>query len=505
MNPTVRLLVGWVCAGILAGCAPTKLPLGVDIGKISEKISAKNEPISAALVISEKVKNATSTLDVTCGGTYTVPVGIELTEGMLHGLSQVFDSVSLVDAKPSQSGKFDFVIEPALPELTVEGQKNCYIRGGLWIVFPVKLFYNPVDKFEAQTTLRVSVEDRTGKIIMNETFRSQRHTRDNDNSSADTVPIAGALQSSFVDAIQRVTLGVVGTTEYRTYARKGRISPDQSQPAEAVVVSDVDDAPKVSLPTQKNRFAVLIGIEQYRQQLPKVEFAAHDAQIMREYLVKALGYPEENVVTLVNQNATKTDIEKYIERWLPNHVDKNSSVFVFYSGHGAPNAKTNEGYLVTYDGDPTFLEVTGYPLKRLYEQLGQLVSKENFVVLDSCFSGSGGRSVVAKGTRPIVIMTESPALLSGKTVVLSASAGNQVSNTYSPKGHGLLTYFFLKGLRGEADKNQDKVIDVQELFAYLKPSVEGIARREYNSEQTPQLIGEASVLRRLNLVGQPMP
>jgi hypothetical protein len=503
-SPLVRMLVGGVCAGIVAGCAPTLLPLGVDIGKISGKISAKNEPISAALVIPGKVKNATTTLDVTCGGTYTVPVGIELTEGMLHGLSQVFDSVRLVDAKPAQSGEYDFVIEPALPELTVDGQ-NCYIRRGLWVVFPVKLFYNPVDQFEAQTTMRVSVEDRTGKIIMNKTFSSQRHNRDNNFGNADVVPIAGALQSSFVDAIQRITLGVAETAEYRTYARKERKSPDQSQPAEAVVVSDVDNAPQVSLPAQKNRFAVLIGIEQYRQQLPKVEFASHDAQIMREYLVKTLGYPEENVVTLLNQNATKTDIEKYIERWLPNHVDKNSSVFVFYSGHGAPNAKTNESYLVPYDGDPTFLEVTGYSLKRLYEQLGQLVSEENFVVLDSCFSGSGGRSVVAKGTRPIVIMTESPALLSGKTVVLSASAGNQVSNTYSPMGHGLLTYFFLKGLRGEADKNQDKIIDVQELFAYIKPSVEGTARREYNNEQTPQLIGGTSVLRRLNLIGQPMP
>lgn len=499
-SPLMRLLIGWVCAGLVAGCAPRLLPLATDIGKIS----AKKEPVSAALVISEKVRNATSTLDVTCGGTYTVPVGIELTEAMLQGLSQVFDSVSLMNAKPAQSDGYDFVIEPASPELTVDGQ-NCYIRRGLWLVFPVKLFYNPGDRFEAQTALRVSVEDRTGKIIMNETFRSQRHIRDKNHGSADAVPISEALRSSFADAIQRMTFGMVGTAEYRAYARKGKQTPDLAHAAEAVVVSDVDDAPEVSQSTQKNRFAVLIGIEQYRQRLPKVEFASHDAKIMREYLVKTLGYPEENVVTLVNQNATKTDIEKYIERWLPNHVDKNSSVFVFYSGHGAPNTKTNEGYLVPYDGDPTFLEVTGYPLKRLYEQLGQLVSKENFVVLDSCFSGSGGRSVVAKGTRPIVITTESPALLSGKTVVLSASAGDQVSNTYSPKGHGLLTYFFLKGLRGEADENQNKVIDVQELFAYVKPSVEGIARREYNSDQTPQLIGEASVLRRLNLVGQPMP
>lgn len=503
-GPSMAVFIGWVCVSILVGCAPTLLPLGIDIGKIPGKISSKNEPISAALVIPGKVKNATSTLDVRCGGTYTVPVGIELMEGMLHGLSQLVDSVHLVDARPAQSGEYDFVIEPALPELTIDGQ-NCYLRRGLWVVFPVKLFYNPADKFEAQTTLHVSVEDRTGKKIMDETFRSKQHIRNNDNTSADVVPIAGALQASFVDVIKQMNLGLIDTAEYRAYARKGRRLPDQTQPAETVVVSDVDDAPKVSLPTQKNRFAVLIGIEEYRQHLPKVEFASHDAQIMRKYLVETLGYPEENVVTLVNQNATKTDIEKYIERWLPNHVDKNSSVFVFFSGHGAPNTKSNEGYLVPYDGDPTFLEVTGYPLKRLYEQLGQLVSKENFVVLDSCFSGSGGRSVVAKGTRPIVIMTESPALLAGKTVVLSASAGTQVSNTYSPKGHGLLTYFFLKGLRGEADKNQDKIIDVQELFAYIKPLVEGTARREYNNEQTPQLIGEASILKRLNLTGQQMP
>lgn len=64
-----RLLVGWVSVGLVAGCAPTLLPLGTDIGKITGKISSKNEPISAALVIPEKVKNATSTLDVRCGGT----------------------------------------------------------------------------------------------------------------------------------------------------------------------------------------------------------------------------------------------------------------------------------------------------------------------------------------------------------------------------------------------------------------------------------------------------
>lgn len=488
------LLVG-ACAGMLAGCGPTMLPLATDVGKLP----VKKEPVSVALVIPEQTKGATRILDVSCGGTYTIPVGLELTEGMLQGLAQAFDSVSLVTAKPAQPGEYDFVIEPALPDLAIEG--NCAARRWLWLLFPVKLFYNPADRFEAQTELRATVEDRTGRAIVDDTFRSERHVRENISGGVSTVPIADVLRISMADAIQRLTVGIAGTAEYRSSARKGRSSPGSSPIPETIVVSDVDDLPAVTAPSQQHRYGIVIGIEQYRQRLPKVDYAARDAQVMREYLVKALGYPEENVVTLVNQNATKTDIEKYIERWLPNHVDRNSSVFVFYSGHGAPDPKTSEGYLVPYDGDPTFLEVTGYPLKRLYGQLGQLAAKESFVVLDSCFSGAGGRSVVAKGTRPVVVMTESPALTSGKTVVLSASGGDQVSNTYGPKGHGLLTYFFLKGLKGEADANQDRLIDVEELFAYLKPSVEATARREYNSEQTPQLIGEPSVLKRLNLIG----
>lgn len=72
--------------------------------------------------------------------------------------------------------------------------------------------------------------------------------------------------------------------------------------------------------------------------------------------------------------------------------------------------------------------------------------------------------------------------------ILAASAGDQVSSTYDQKGHGLLTYFFLKGLRGEADQNKDNRIELAELFAYLKPQVERVARREYNNEQIPQLL-----------------
>ena len=210
---------------------------------------------------------------------------------------------------------------------------------------------------------------------------------------------------------------------------------------------------------------------------------------MTEYLTKVMGYPEENVITLLNDRASNVDLVKYFEKWLHNNVEKSSSVFIYYSGHGAPDPKTGGAYIVPYDGDPSFIAETGYSLKRMYEALGKLPAKEIVVALDSCFSGAGGRSVIAKGARPLVMNLQGDMVLSRNINIMSASTGEQISSTYDEKGHGLFTYFMLKGIKDENVVKKDGTLDVHELHAYIKPQVERIARRQYNNEQTPQLIG----------------
>ena len=268
-------------------------------------------------------------------------------------------------------------------------------------------------------------------------------------------------------------------------------------PATPVIpTSDVDTLPSATAKQKKNAYAVVIGIEQYREKLPKADFADRDAKLMGEYLTKVLGYPEENVVVRLNDKATGNDLVKYFDEWLRNNVEAGGSVFIYYSGHGAPNTKTGDAYLVPYDGDPTFIESTGYPVKRLYAALEKLPAKEIMVVLDSCFSGAGGRSVIAKGLRPMVISVENPIIAIGKAVVLAASSGDQVSSTYEEKGHGLLTYYFLKGLQGEGDLNKDGAIEMAELYEYIKPNVQRVARKQYNNEQTPQLLASPELLKK---------
>lgn len=258
-------------------------------------------------------------------------------------------------------------------------------------------------------------------------------------------------------------------------------APPAAQPAlrpavaSAPVSSDVDEAPARQAAVKGH--AVIIGIERYRERLPRADFAAADARTMARYASRVLGYAEQNVALLTDEAATRGDFEKYLERWLLNRVGKDDEVFVYFSGHGAPNPSTGDAYLVPYDGDPTYLNETGYPLRRLYASLGKLPTRRITVALDSCFSGGGGRSVLARGARPLVLVKtgEPPA---GITVI-SAASGSQISNTYPSQGHGLFTYFLLKGL-------QEHGRDLRQAFASLKPEVERVARQENNSDQVPQ-------------------
>ena len=260
------------------------------------------------------------------------------------------------------------------------------------------------------------------------------------------------------------------------------------------LMSDVDNLPQVQASPRKSACAIVIGIEKYRQALPTADYAKRDAQTVTEYLSRVMGYPAENIVTLFNDRAAKSDMEKYFAKWLANNVETDSSVFIYYSGHGAPDPKTGDAFLVPYDGDPSFIEQTCYPLARLYAELEKLPAKEIVVVLDSCFSGAGGRSVLATGARPLVMNPNKYPVRSDRIAVLSASSGSQISSTYEENGHGLFTYFLLKGIKeGNAD--------LRNLYCYLKPQVEHIARKIYNNEQTPGLIAPKELLN-LRLYGR---
>ncbi len=264
---------------------------------------------------------------------------------------------------------------------------------------------------------------------------------------------------------------------------QGRAQAPLARPAAAA--EDVDAPPASVTEADPEAYAVVIGIEKYRD-VPGVDYAARDAQAVHSYLTRSMGFDPKNVVLLQNERATGRDFDKYLGTWLKNRVTAKSRVFVYYAGHGAPNPKTGEGYLLPYEGDPSYTDDTAYPIKKLYQNLSRLPTRDVIVALDACFSGAGGRSVLAKGARPLVnAVAAAPAAGSG-VVVLSASSSDQISTFHNEGRHGLLTYFLLKGLRGGADADGNGLIDTKELFGYVRPAVEREARLQ-NVEQSPAL------------------
>ncbi|MEQ1920039.1 MAG: caspase family protein, partial [Elusimicrobiota bacterium] len=179
--------------------------------------------------------------------------------------------------------------------------------------------------------------------------------------------------------------------------------------------------------------------------------------------------------------------------WLPKNTTAKSRVFFYFSGHGSPDTKTGQAYLVPADGDPAFLKSTAYALNDLYASLEHLPAARIVVGLDSCFSGAGGRSVLAKGVRPLVgkIDMGTPAA-GGRLVVLAAAEGDQLSGGLASEQQGAFTHFLLRGLEGAAQDAQGR-ITAGSLAAFIRPKVADAARRQ-NREQTPVLYGDPATV-----------
>jgi Caspase domain len=248
----------------------------------------------------------------------------------------------------------------------------------------------------------------------------------------------------------------------------------------------------VPIPERASSVAVVIGIGNYREpEIPKLPYAQRDAEIVSKYLQNVAGIRPENLRFISDDRATLSDINDAINNWLTRRASENSTVFIYYAGHGAVDPSTGDTFLVPYEGSPESPSTRLYPLKQLYESLEALKARDVTVFLDSCFSG-GGRSISMRG-RPIVITSTAPETQLQKVTVLAAAQGNQISSDLDSAQHGLFTYFLLSGIRGEADTSRDGWVDLNELYDFVRQKVQSTAISELNRDQVPALLGPPDV------------
>ncbi len=235
---------------------------------------------------------------------------------------------------------------------------------------------------------------------------------------------------------------------------------------------------------QRNAYALVIGVEKYRDVKAPATGAVNDAKIFANMAKKTMGLPDKNIRLAVADRATKGDIEKHVD-WIVSNVPKGGRIYLFFSGHGAPDGAEGTPYLLPYDGDPSNLERTALPLQGILDRLQNSQAEDAVAFVDTCFSGAGGRSVLPDGARPLVRVKKASA--KAKVALLSASSGEQISGPSADKKNGVFTRFVTVGIgRAEADADGDGQVTLEELASWVKPRVTREARKQ-GRDQTPEL------------------
>ncbi|MDP7174413.1 MAG: caspase family protein, partial [Alphaproteobacteria bacterium] len=248
----------------------------------------------------------------------------------------------------------------------------------------------------------------------------------------------------------------------------------------------------------RDAIAVIIGNKTYGGETPAVDFAHNDAEAMKRFAIDVLGYREGNIIDL--RDASKAVLEDTFgtreshEGKLNDYVrEGRSDVVVFYSGHGVPNLDDQKGYLLPVDGNPNRIQLSGYPVDLLLENLSKIDARSMTVYLDACFSGDSPKGMIVQATSGVSVTPRLP-VDRGGVVLITAAEGKQYASWDEEAGHGLFTHHLLLGLGGLADGedfgNGDGEVTVSEVKAYLDEEMTYQARRRYGRRQNVTVFGD---------------
>lgn len=241
--------------------------------------------------------------------------------------------------------------------------------------------------------------------------------------------------------------------------------------------NEAQQPPAVTVPRS---YALVVGISHYRSLPPEgqLQFPERDAAGVYTTLISAEGgqFPAENVKKLIGQDATLANLRDALENWLPSVTKDDDRVLIYFAGHGFVSG--GKAYLAPYDIDRANVPGTSYPMETLGQVMGAKIhGKWKVLLTDACHSGA----ITPEADRAQV----SRSLLDLNRSLFSLTASRDREQSFeSPNwggGHGIFTYYLIRGMEGEADTSGDGVVTADELAEYVHTNV----RKDTAERQNP--------------------
>jgi hypothetical protein len=234
--------------------------------------------------------------------------------------------------------------------------------------------------------------------------------------------------------------------------------------------------------TDKKKWLVIIGIERY-DSTDAISYATRSAEMFRDVGMKKLGVPKENVVSLIDSEATQGKIKSAFNK-LQNRVKEGDTIYFYYNGHGIPVASQNwEPFMLAKDSDPDDVGNEKYfALNNIYGTLSSTKASKVVAFVDSCFSGATDGNTLIKGVAATKMKPKIVQLDNDKMVVLTAGRDKQYSNGYNQKGYRMFSYFVMKNLLETKESNPQ----IEQLYKKIKEETYDTSLREYGDNRTQE-------------------
>ena len=227
------------------------------------------------------------------------------------------------------------------------------------------------------------------------------------------------------------------------------------------------------------KYAILIGVDTYKEGLQSLPAAPKDVAAMREVLLnpKMGGFDEAKPLI----NPTHPEMAREIELWFLDRQPEDL-VLLFFSGHGLKDDR-RDLYLASASTEKIRNRLvcsTAISARFIHDCIRSCRAKYQVLILDCCFSGAFGE-FVARDDGDVNLTEQLGA--EGRAVLTSTSS---VDYSFEAKGADLsvYTHYLVEGIAsGAADADGDGVITIDELHRYAGSKV-----KEASPAMSPTLI-----------------
>ncbi|MDZ4832286.1 MAG: tetratricopeptide repeat protein [Candidatus Melainabacteria bacterium] len=274
--------------------------------------------------------------------------------------------------------------------------------------------------------------------------------------------------------------------------------------------------PKTGIATAKpvaDKWALVVGLSNFKDPAINLQFAAKDAMDFRNYLIFEANFKPDHVKLLLDEHATRDNIISHLgDKWLRKNAKNDDLVVIYVSTHGTSARKDvgNANFIVAYETNLNNAVLSGIPMQFFTAGVRDMIPSQRVViVMDVCHGGAirenslataiGAKEKethhTAAGSKAIILQPDMrvkastaagthPGALSVGTgqIVVASSDSDQVSWESRLYPNGVFTRQLIEALRTRGPNTT-----VQEAYKIMRAKVEQEVLRSRAEIQTPIL------------------